>query len=257
MKVSQIMTSDVKVIRPDSTIQQAANLMDDVDAGSLPVCDGSRLVGMITDRDIVIRSISAGQDPTTARVRDAMTSPIEYCYADQSLEEVAQLMKDKQIRRLPVVDQNKDLVGIVSLGDLAVESPSEELTAGVTRTVSESLPYDERASTASTMLMATQVLRNIAHARVLLSFVGSGLGLAMGAGVMYILDPQLGRRRRALARDQLIHFSKVARRFSFKKARHITNRAKGVVAEARTNVIPMVRPMVRNGITSIQNKLSA
>lgn len=137
MKLSEIMTKDVSVIGPDASLTEAAKMMDDLNVGDLPVCDGSRLLGIITDRDIVIRSISAGQDPNSSKVRDSMTSPVIYCFEDSDVKEAAKLMKDKQIRRLPVLNKDKSLIGIVSLGDLAVEQPSKNLSGEVLKEVSE------------------------------------------------------------------------------------------------------------------------
>jgi CBS domain-containing protein len=119
MKVKDIMTRDVKVIRPDAKLKDAARMMDDINTGALPVCDGDKLVGLITDRDIIIRSIAAGEDPNQTPVSHSMTAPIEYCYADQDIHEAARIMKEKQIRRLVVLDRDKRLVGVIALGDLA------------------------------------------------------------------------------------------------------------------------------------------
>jgi len=113
------MTRDVRVANADETIRQAARLMAGLDAGALPVGDNDRLVGMITDRDIAIRGVAEGKSPDT-RVRDIMTSDVKYCFDDQDIADVARNMGDLQVRRLPVVDRNKRLVGILSLGDVAV-----------------------------------------------------------------------------------------------------------------------------------------
>lgn len=118
MKVSEMMTRDVRLVRPDETIRAAAQLMGELDFGVLPVSENDRLVGMITDRDIAVRAIGAGRGPDTP-VRDVMSREVLYCFEDQTTEEVAHNMGDVQVRRLPVVDRNKRLVGILSLGDLA------------------------------------------------------------------------------------------------------------------------------------------
>jgi CBS domain-containing protein len=137
MKLKDIMTHDVKVISPGATLKDAAQMMDDIDVGALPVCDGEQLVGIITDRDIIIRSISAGQDPNTTPVRSAMTSPVTYCFDDNDVEQAAKLFQDKQIRRIAVLNHDKRLVGMISLGDLAVKGDQKEVTAEVTEKVSE------------------------------------------------------------------------------------------------------------------------
>jgi CBS domain-containing protein len=113
------MTRDVYVANPDETIQQAAIAMAGLDAGVLPVGDDDRLVGMITDRDIAIRAVAGGKGPD-AKVRDVMTTDVKYCFDDQEIEDVTLNMGEIQVRRMPVVDRHKRLVGILSLGDVAV-----------------------------------------------------------------------------------------------------------------------------------------
>jgi CBS domain-containing protein len=119
MRVSEAMTRDVYVANPDETIQQAAIAMAGLDAGVLPVGDDDRLIGMITDRDIAIRAVAGGKGPD-ARVRDVMTTDVKYCFDDQEIEDVTLNMGEIQVRRMPVVDRHKRLVGILSLGDVAV-----------------------------------------------------------------------------------------------------------------------------------------
>ena len=117
MKVSEAMTRDVKVARPDDTLQQAASQMAALDTGVLPVGDNDRLVGMLTDRDIAVRAVAKGMGPQTA-VRDAMSEEVKYCFEDEDLGAVSANMGDIQLRRLPVLNRDKRLVGIVSLGDI-------------------------------------------------------------------------------------------------------------------------------------------
>jgi CBS domain-containing protein len=137
MRVSQVMTRNAECIAPDATLQDAAGKMKNLDIGSLPVCDSDRLVGVITDRDIAVRSSAEGHDPTRDRVRDTMTPGIVYCFEDQDAEEAARLMRDKQIRRLPVLNRDKRLIGIVSLGDLAVEAHNDKLAGRTLEDVSK------------------------------------------------------------------------------------------------------------------------
>jgi CBS domain-containing protein len=118
MQVSQVMTREVRIATPGQSIREAAKLMGELDAGSLPVGDNDRLVGMITDRDIAIRAVAAGKDANTP-VRDVMSADVKYCFEDEELDHVAKNMADIQVRRLPVVNREKRLVGIISLGDLA------------------------------------------------------------------------------------------------------------------------------------------
>jgi CBS domain-containing protein len=118
--ISDVMTRDVTVVCPGDSVQRAAQLMAEWNVGALPVCDGKRLVGMITDRDITVRSTAAGKDPNSVRVADTMSDKVYWCFDDQRVGEALQEMGDIQIRRIPVVDRNMQLVGIVSLGDLAI-----------------------------------------------------------------------------------------------------------------------------------------
>ncbi|OFZ18279.1 MAG: hypothetical protein A2X94_07530 [Bdellovibrionales bacterium GWB1_55_8] len=138
MQLKDIMTTQVEIITPDATVEAAAKKMDDTDVGALPVCDNDRLVGIITDRDIVVRSISVGQDPKQTFVRDVMTtSSIIYAFEDDQVEGAAELMEKKQVRRLPIMNRKKRMVGMVSLGDLAVHVKDQKLAGEVIEKVSE------------------------------------------------------------------------------------------------------------------------
>lgn len=123
MKVSEAMTRDVMLIHPDQSIREAAALMEDCDIGSLPIDDSDRLVGMITDRDIAVRGVAKGMSPD-APVREVMSKEVLYCFDDEDVADVANNMSDNQVRRLPVVNRQKKLVGILSLGDLARKTDS-------------------------------------------------------------------------------------------------------------------------------------
>lgn len=118
MKVCDAMSRDVQVASPTQTIRDAARMMAEIDAGVLPVGEDDRLVGVITDRDIAIRAVAEGKAPTT-KVREVMSNEVLYCYDDQDLEEVAQNMAQVKVRRMPVVNREKRLVGIISMADLA------------------------------------------------------------------------------------------------------------------------------------------
>ena len=137
MKLRELMTRDVEVVHPNSTIKEAAEKMQTLDVGPMPVCDGSRLVGILTDRDITVRATASGLDPGTARVAEVMTPDVVYAFEDQDHEEAARLMEQHQIRRLIVLDRDKRLVGIVSLGDLATTTSDETLSGEVVTRVSE------------------------------------------------------------------------------------------------------------------------
>ena len=136
--VSEIMTRNVQFISPQDSIRRAAQMMDELNVGALPVCDGERLVGMVTDRDITIRATSDGIAPDEGVVDDVMSTDVRWCFEDQPLDEVMQQMADTQIRRVPVVshDENHRLVGIVSLGDIAVKSQDGQNVEQVVEKVS-------------------------------------------------------------------------------------------------------------------------
>ncbi len=120
-KLKDLMSRDVKVISPDMSIREAAREMRDGDFGMLPVGENDRMIGTISDRDIAIRAVAEGKD-TGTKVRDVMSEGIAWAFEDDSVEEAAKIMSKRQVRRLPVVDRDKRLVGIVALGDFAVES---------------------------------------------------------------------------------------------------------------------------------------
>jgi len=121
-KIYEIMTQDVQVLSLNNSIQEAAKRMKALDIGILPICDSGKLRGVITDRDITTRVAALGLHPKDIVVGDIMTSPVIYCYENEDIEDVARLMETKSIRRVVVLDQNKNLVGIMSIGDIAMKS---------------------------------------------------------------------------------------------------------------------------------------
>lgn len=132
-QINEVMTRDVKVASPDQTIREAASIMAQSDIGSLPVGENDRLIGMLTDRDIALRAVAEGRDPETP-VRAVMTGAIRYCFDDEDVSDVAKNMADLGVRRLPVVDRDKRLVGIVSLANIALcedGASTETLLGGV------------------------------------------------------------------------------------------------------------------------------
>lgn len=121
------MTRHVETVAPDASLQKAAETMEAIGVGSLPVCAGRRLVGALTDRDIVVRGVATGRSPVEMLVRECMTEDVSYAFEDEDAEEVLARMKTLQIRRLPVLDREKNLVGIVALGDIATEPRAADL----------------------------------------------------------------------------------------------------------------------------------
>lgn len=123
--IQEVMTRNVQTISTQDTVQRAAQLMDELNVGAIPVLDDGRLVGMVTDRDITVRSVAVGQDPTATRVGDVMSTDVRTCTIDQRVEDVLAQMADVQIRRVPVIDANGQVIGIVSLGDVVTKAPVE------------------------------------------------------------------------------------------------------------------------------------
>ena len=131
--IQDVMTRDVQRISPEDSVRKAAQMMDEFNIGSIPVVDGQKLVGMITDRDITVRSTAAGHAPETTRVGDVMSTDVRTCNATQSVEEVLAEMGDVQIRRVPVIDEkSQEVIGIVSMGDMATKH-----SAGIDRALEE------------------------------------------------------------------------------------------------------------------------
>jgi CBS domain-containing protein len=135
-QVSQVMTRGVRTLSPGDSMQFAAQAMDELNIGAVPVCDGERLVGIVTDRDITVRGVAHGRPADQTPLSEVMTPEVCWCYEDQPIEEVAVEMEETQIRRMPVVDREKHLVGMVSLGDVAVKADRDqagEALAGVSQ----------------------------------------------------------------------------------------------------------------------------
>jgi CBS domain-containing protein len=136
MKVKDVMTKLVEFVRPETSVQEAAGKMKDLNVGPIPVCEGERVLGILTDRDIVVRAVAEGRDPRTTRVQDVMTRDVVCCTEDDDVKDAARLMKDHQIRRIVVVSANKKLAGIVSLGDIAVDTRDDRMSGDVLEKVS-------------------------------------------------------------------------------------------------------------------------
>ena len=124
-RIADIMTRGVEVIQRDDTLQHAAQRMRALDVGSLPVCDGKALVGMVTDRDIAVRGVATGMIPQESLVSDVMTAEVRWCSEGETVEQVLAQMGDEQVRRLAVLNQAREIVGIVALGDLATRQPQD------------------------------------------------------------------------------------------------------------------------------------
>lgn len=141
MELKDFISYHVEAVGPDDSLKDAAAKMRDLDVGSMPVCEGNRVVGMITDRDITIRAAAAGGDPTTTNVGAVMTPDVVYCLEDDTVEEAARLMQEHQIRRLLVLSHEREMVGIVSLGELSTATGNRQLGGETLERVSDPAEY--------------------------------------------------------------------------------------------------------------------
>ena len=137
MQLKEVMTPGAEVLSPEATILEAAEKMHHLDIGLLPICEGDRLVGLLTDRDITVRAVAEGGNPVTTTVREVMTANLVYGFDDQDVQDATRMMEQYQIRRLPVRNRHRQLVGMVALGDLAMHAGSQPLAGEVLEQVSE------------------------------------------------------------------------------------------------------------------------
>jgi CBS domain-containing protein len=144
MKIKDVCTPTPRSISPDDSLVEAAAEMKALDIGWLPVCENDHLIGTVTDRDIAIRAVAEGYDPNITPVRQVMSRVVIYCFGDQELWNAAQMMETNKIRRLPVLNRDKRLVGIVSLGDLAVRTGAENIAGQILERISEPIPQIAR-----------------------------------------------------------------------------------------------------------------
>lgn len=149
--VAEVMTRDARAVSPQESVQRAAQLMDELNVGALPVCEGQTLVGMVTDRDITIRATAAGRSPAEAHVDEVMSTEVRWCFEDEPLDDVMSKMADSQIRRVPVLshDDQKRLVGIVALGDLLTKSAQPQAASGTAGQISSPSAPDTSASSST------------------------------------------------------------------------------------------------------------
>jgi len=142
MKIREVMTEMVELVDPDTVLRDAAQQMREADIGFLPVGVDDRLVGTLTDRDIAVRAVANGLDPKVARVREAMSNTLVYCFEDQDTSEAAALMAENKVRRLPVLNSAKRLVGVVSIGDLAATTGDDDVVGQTMQDISGASPND-------------------------------------------------------------------------------------------------------------------
>jgi CBS domain-containing protein len=119
MKIREIMTANVECVSPEADLVELANKMKTLDVGFIPICEGDRLVGTVTDRDIVLRGLASGRDVNSCVARDIMTQDVYYCFEEDNVKDVAEKMRDKEVRRMLILNESKRLVGVVSIGDIS------------------------------------------------------------------------------------------------------------------------------------------
>lgn len=137
MNIREVMTHNVQVIDPNSNLREAAQMMKDLNVGGLPVCDNDRLLGFVTDRDITIRAVAEGEDPSSCKVSDAMSKQLVWCFEDDNLERAASLMRERKVRRIAVLNRDKRLVGIVALGDISTRAEGRRVAGQALEGISE------------------------------------------------------------------------------------------------------------------------
>lgn len=236
MQVREIMTENPACCPPETSLQEVALMMVENDCGCIPIIENRKTmkpVGTITDRDIAVRTFAAGQNPLEIKASDIMTSDIITVKPDISVEECCDVMEDGQIRRVLVVDENGSCCGIVAQADVA-EYASPQQTAEVIREISEA-----EASPNSWMITGGKSGQFAPNGESLIKgelFLTFLAGLGSGAALMYFLDPDRGRRRRALVGDQVTSLTNNAQKTIGKKQRDLQNRAKGLWAETRKAV---------------------
>lgn len=148
-QVAEVMTRGVRSMSPDDTLQFAAQAMEELDVGVIPVCEGERLVGVVTDRDITVRGVAQGLPADSTPIREVMSEDPEVCFEDDSVEDAAQKMQAAQIRRLPVLDEDENLVGILALGDIAAKTDGQDLAQVLSEISEPAAPARSGLSAAS------------------------------------------------------------------------------------------------------------
>jgi CBS domain-containing protein len=243
MQVREIMTSSPATCAPDTSLQEIARLMVEHDCGCIPVVKGDTNktpVGTITDRDIAIRAFSAGKNPFDLKASDVMTTEVVTISPETSIQECCNVMENNKIRRVLVVDENGNCTGIVAQGDVAQFAANPTLTANVVREISGSAPTDTNVNTSGlTSYTGFSGSDSLIKGESFLTFLA---GLGSGAALMYFLDPDRGRRRRALVSDQVTSLTNDAQDMIGKKQRDLSNRAQGLWHETRKAVTGSATP---------------
>jgi CBS domain-containing protein/uncharacterized protein YwbE len=235
MNCKDIMTTDPKCCHPDDTIARAAEVMREEDVGPVPVVrdrNSKKLAGIVTDRDIAIKVVAAGRDPRSTRVDEVMSKDVVTCHAEDDYSQALHAMARHQVRRIPVVNEDGVLLGIISQADVARRSSEEELgevveeisePTGLGHALGSLRPRSSRHGEPESGLGPNTLLMGAAC-------------LTVGAGLMYLLDPNRGRSRRAIVRDKAVSLYSDSANYAGKVQRDLRNRAAGVAASAKAKV---------------------
>jgi len=255
MQIGEIMTKNPACCVPDTSLQEVAQLMVEHDCGCIPVVDNResmKPVGTITDRDITVRTFAAGRNPLDIKASDIMTADIVSVTPEMSVEECCNVMEDSQIRRVLVVDENNSCCGIVAQADIA-QYASPDQTAEIVREISESTGSPNTGiSTGGKSNQSFSNGESLINGESFLTFLA---GLGSGAALMYFLDPNRGRRRRALVGDQITSLTNDAQKAFGKKQRDLSNRAKGLWAETRKAVTGSAEASKQKNETSVNTEI--
>ena len=231
MTCKDLMTADPKCCVPSDTVARAAEIMRDEDVGPVPVVNdrtGKRLVGIVTDRDVAVKVVAAGRDPKATRVSDVMSGSLATCRVDDDYTEALDCMARNQVRRVPVVNEDGSLAGIISQADVA-RSGSEEEVGEVVEEISEPTGLG-RMGRLRGLAMGGGPSRAAAGANALL--MGAAC-LAVGAGMMYLMDPSGGRGRRARIKDKASSLYHDSAEYAGRVQRDLQDRAHNVVDTAK------------------------
>jgi CBS domain-containing protein len=228
------MTANPSCCVPGDSVATAAQIMKRENVGPvLVVSDRSdrRLVGIVTDRDLAVKVVAEGRDAHSTRLDEVMSSNPVTCNQEDDVSDAMRMMADYQVRRIPVVDENHRLVGIIAQADIARMGSDEEV-GDMVEDISQPYGAGEWQSAGDELSSASYTGRRASAG--LSAFAACSIGFGIGAGLMYLLDPNSGRRRRAVLRDKTTSAINTSGDYIDKKRRHLSNKAQGVMAESRS-----------------------
>jgi CBS domain-containing protein len=235
MTCREVMTANPSSCVPGDSVAVAAQIMKREDVGPVMVVSDHtdrRLVGIVTDRDLAIKVVAEGRDPHSTRLDEVMSSNPITCNENDDVSEAMRMMADYQVRRIPIVDENHRLIGVIAQADVARIGDEEEV-GDMVEEISQ--PYGAGEWRGGDREYSTAASSTGSRASTGLSaFAACSIGFGLGAGLMYLLDPNSGRRRRAVVRDKTTSYVNTSSEYLDKKRRHLSNKAQGLAAETRS-----------------------